>query len=129
MKLCLNDVNVFLDLMNVSDGLHKLQLSKVYQIYYKVYVSDNLEIQEREIPDLPPAKPTLTKVLPQERKTLKMKRNSNSSSPILWIDKTTAVRNRGAEQVEAILWEELKKLKGEEFLKPNVAWNLVWNNY
>ena len=107
--------------MNVSEGLHKLQLSKVYQIYYKVYVSDNLEIQEREIPDLPPAKPSLTKVLPQERKTLKMKRNCNSYRPILWIDISTAVRNRGAEQVEAILWEE--------FLKPNVAWNLVWNNY
>ena len=44
-----------------------------------------------------PAKLSLTKVLAQERKT------------ILWIDKTTAVRNRGAEQVEATLREELKK--------------------
>ena len=56
-----------------------------------------------------PAKLSLRKVLAQERKTLKMERNSNRSSPILWIDKTTAVRNRGAEQVEATLGEELKK--------------------
>ena len=74
---------------------------KFTKFNYKVYVSDNLEIQEREIPDLAPAKLSLTKVLAQERKTLKMERNSNSSSPILW--------NRGAEQVEATLREELKK--------------------
>ena len=79
---------------------------KFTKFNYPVYVSDNLEIQEREIPDLAPAKLFLTE---KERKTLKMERNSNSSSPILWIDKTTAVRNRGAEQVEATLWEELKK--------------------
>ena len=82
---------------------------KFTKFNYQVYVSDNLEIQEREIPDLAPAKLSLTKVLAQERKTLKMERNSNSSSPILWIDKTTAVRNRGAEQVEATLRKELKK--------------------
>ena len=35
-KICLNDGNVFFDLMNVSDGVRKLQISKVYQIYYKV---------------------------------------------------------------------------------------------
>ena len=36
-KLCLNDVNVFFDLRNVSDGVRKL---RAYQIYYKVYVAD-----------------------------------------------------------------------------------------
>jgi len=35
---------LFLDLMNVSDGVHKLQLSKVFQIYNKLYVSDLLLI-------------------------------------------------------------------------------------
>ena len=41
---------------------------KFTKFNYKVYVSDNLEIQEREIPDLAPAKLFLTKVLVQERK-------------------------------------------------------------
>ena len=39
-----NDGNVLLDLMNISDGVHKLQSSKVLLIYYKPYVSDILLI-------------------------------------------------------------------------------------
>lgn len=39
-----NDGNGFLDLMNISDGVHKLQSSKVFLIYYKPYVSDILLI-------------------------------------------------------------------------------------
>ena len=34
----------FLVFMNVSDGVHKLQSSKVFLIYYKPYVSDILLI-------------------------------------------------------------------------------------
>ena len=41
---------------------------KFTKFNYNVYVSDDLEIQEREIPDLAPAKLSLTKVLVQERK-------------------------------------------------------------
>ena len=39
-----NDGNGFLDLINISDGVHKLQSSKVFLIYYKPYVSDILLI-------------------------------------------------------------------------------------
>ena len=82
---------------------------KFTKFNYKVYVSDNLEIQEREIPDLGTCKTFSNKGTCAREKNFEDGKNSNSSSPILWIDKTTAVRNRGAEQVEATLREELKK--------------------
>ena len=54
---------------------------KFTKFNYKVYVSDNLDIQEREIPDLAPAKLSLTKVLAQERKTLKMGKKQQQLQP------------------------------------------------
>ena len=54
---------------------------KFTKFNYQVYVSDNLEIQEREIPDLAPAKLSLTKVLAQERKTLKMGKKQQQLQP------------------------------------------------